>query len=123
MMGKTRLLEQLAHAERLVAERERRLSRAQDAAVIDIHNTVLAAQRSGFEFLCSDAELAMVLLERAAGTRDSAVKTRNIKNAISAYRTIHRLAKRAHLNSRQRTKVDEALAALRSRLRAMLQAS
>jgi len=90
-------------------------------SMTDIRETVLAAQRSGFEFLRSDAELAMALLDRATNTRDAAVKTRNVNNAISAYRTIHRLAKRAHLNSQQRSVLNEALAELGNRLSKMLQ--
>lgn len=73
--------------------------------------------QSGFDFVMTDIETAMVFTRRALGPNvDPEVKRRNVANARKGYDTVVRLRGKLELDSGQQGAFDEKRAALKKML-------
>lgn len=74
-----------------------------------------ALSHSGYEFLISDAALALTLT-RIASQADGDKRMRNLYHAHRAYQKIRELAPRLYLTGEQQQRVSEELTTLKSAL-------
>jgi hypothetical protein len=81
-----------------------------------LQQTLRHANTIGGEFLVTDVELALTMLDRASTAGDEAVAARNVQNAWRAYETVMELRARLKLEDPQREHLDARLAVLKQRL-------
>ena len=88
------------------------------SAVLNKDENILnRIERTEFEFLVSDVELAMTLVRIAAqSNKDAEKKARNQQNARHAYDTVVRLSTSIALTDNERAELNEKLHQLKSAL-------
>ena len=84
----------------------------------DLRPTIAHAQRTITEFLLSDIETGLQLLQHAVSTREPQLAERDIALASEAYESVGQKLRRTPLDPEQWNEVVEALEKLGAQLRA-----